>query len=60
MNTSPLSGTQELLPADQAIFNEFKDGIEKVFLSHGFLNIETPIIERSEILLAKAGGETEK
>lgn len=60
MNTSPLSGTQELLPVDQAIFNEFKDGIEKVFLSHGFLDIETPIIERSEILLAKAGGETEK
>lgn len=60
INTSPISGTQELLPATQAIFNALKSKISQVYQSHGFLNIETPTIERTEILLAKAGGETEK
>lgn len=60
LNTSPLSGMQELLPRDQAIFNQYKAKIAEVYRSHGFLNIETPTIDRTEILLAKAGGETEK
>ena len=60
VNTSPISGMQELLPADQAIFNNLKNKISEVYHQHGFLNIETPIIERAEILLAKAGGDTEK
>ena len=60
LNTSPISGTQELLPARQAIFNQIKNQIAEVYHLHGFQNIETPIIERTEILLAKAGGDTEK
>src|SRR5574344_692288 len=60
MNTSPISGTQELLPKDQLIFDDLKHNIEDVYKKHGFLRIETPIIERTEILLAKAGGDTEK
>ena len=60
INTSPISGMQELLPPDQAIFNSLKTKIAKVFKSHGYLDIETPTIERTEILLAKAGGDTEK
>ena len=60
VNTSPISGMQELLPEAQATFNKIRDGIASVYRKHGFLNIETPIIDRCEILLAKAGGDTEK
>ena len=60
INTSPISGAQELLPTAQATFNKLKAGIAEVYHAHGFLNIETPVIDRTEILLAKAGGDTEK
>ena len=60
LNTSPLSGMQELLPTEQAIFDQLKNNISGVYHHYGFLNIETPIIERTDILLAKAGGDTEK
>ena len=59
-NTSPLSGMQELLPTEQAVFDQLKQNISDVYHHYGFLNIETPIIERTDILLAKAGGDTEK
>lgn len=60
MNTSPISGTLELLPAEQAVFDNLKSKILQTFRLNGFLNIETPILERQEILFAKAGGDTEK
>lgn len=60
LNTSPISGMQEFLPATQATFTNLKNQIERVFHLHGFQRIETPIIDRTEILLAKAGGDTEK
>ena len=60
INTSPISGMQELLPRKQAIFNSLLSQIANVYHAHGFLSIETPIIDRTEILLAKAGGDTEK
>ena len=59
-NTSPLSGMQELLPTEQAVFDQLKQSISDVYHHYGFLSIETPIIERTDILLAKAGGDTEK
>ena len=59
-NTSPISGAQELLPETQAVFSSLKTKIENVYKSHGYLEIETPSIERTDILLAKAGGDTEK
>lgn len=60
INTAPISGMQELLPGLQIEFNRLKRGIGEVFELHGFQNIETPTIERTEVLLAKAGGDTEK
>lgn len=60
VNTSSISGMQELLPSTQAVFNSLKAKIADVYYSHGFLNIETPTIDRAEILFAKAGGDTEK
>ena len=55
-----LSGFMELLPQEQIKFNEMKRIIEETYELYGFLPQETPIIESSEVLLAKAGGETEK
>lgn len=60
MNTSPISGMQEFLPDTQSTFNKLKTKIGEVYHRHGFLNIETPTIDRLDILLAKAGGDTEK
>ena len=55
-----LSGFMELLPEEQILFDQMKEVIENTYKMHGFLPLDTPIIELSEILLAKAGGETEK
>ncbi len=55
-----LPGFMELLPKDQIMFNKMKEKIQKSYEKFGFLPIDTPIIEMSEVLLAKAGGETEK
>ena len=60
INTSPISGMQELLPQQQYNFDSIKDGTVEVFRRHGYQMIETPVIDRTEILLAKAGGDTEK
>lgn len=60
LNTSPISGMLELLPSEQAIFNQYKSEIAEAYHLHGFQNIETPTIDRNEILFAKAGGDTEK
>lgn len=59
-NTSPISGTLELTPNLQVEFDRLKAGITNAFRAHGFQHIETPMIERTEVLLAKAGGDTEK
>lgn len=50
----------ELTPMAQVTFDRLKEKIATTYAQHGYLHIETPSIERSEILLAKAGGETEK
>ena len=55
-----LAGTMELLPSEQILFNQIKEKIENTYQKFGFLPLDTPIIELSEVLLAKAGGETEK
>ena len=60
INTSPISGMQELLPEAQGLFDTLKTKIGEVYHRHGFMGIETPTIDRTEILLAKAGGDTEK
>lgn len=62
MKTEPrtLPGFMELLPSEQILFNQMKKTIEESYQKFGFLPIDTPIIELSEVLLAKAGGETEK
>ena len=55
-----LPGFMELLPKDQILFNQMKEKIQKSYERFGFLPLNTPIVEYADILLAKAGGETEK
>lgn len=55
-----LPGFMELLPSEQILFNQMKSTIEDTYKRFGFLPLDTPVIELSEVLLAKAGGETEK
>src|SRR3712207_1136930 len=57
---SILPGFMELLPADQITFNKMKDTIRRNYEKFGFIPLDTPTIEKSEILLAKGGGDTEK
>ncbi|WP_040397831.1 histidine--tRNA ligase [Anaerococcus senegalensis] len=55
-----IAGVMELLPQEQLVFDHIKNIIEETFLSYQFLPIDTPAIEKNDILLAKGGGETEK
>ena len=57
---SILPGFMELLPKEQQIFEDIVKKIKKVYEENGLLPIDTPIIEKSEVLLAKSAGETEK
>ncbi len=55
-----LSGFMELYPSEQLMFDKMKNTIIETYKSYGFYPLDTPVIELSEVLLAKAGGETEK
>ncbi len=55
-----MPGFMELLPNEQRLFNWMKNTIQKGFETFGFTPINTPIMERAEVILAKAGGDTEK
>ncbi|MDQ3289538.1 MAG: histidine--tRNA ligase [Pseudomonadota bacterium] len=53
-------GVMELLPPDQIAFQRMLDTIRRNFERFGFLPIETPVMELSDVLLTKSGGETER
>lgn len=55
-----LSGFMELLPARQQLFDRMISSLHETYSLYGFTPLDTPLIESSEILLAKGGGETEK
>ena len=55
-----LSGFMELLPREQAVMEEMMSVLRETYASYGFAPLDTPVIEASEVLLAKVGGETEK
>lgn len=57
---STIAGVMELLPEDQVVFDDIKEKIGATFSKYQFLPIDTPLIEKNEILFAKGGGETEK
>ncbi len=55
-----LSGFMELLPGQQRQFERILKTLRETYSLYGFTPLDTPVIESSEVLLAKAGGETEK
>src|SRR3546814_11954404 len=50
----------ELLPRDQVAFQRMLDTIRLTFERFGFLPVETPVFELSDVLLTTSGGETER
>ena len=55
-----LSGFMELLPAPQAQMERMMQILRETYALYGFYPLDTPVLESSEVLLAKGGGETEK
>lgn len=55
-----LSGFMELLPAPQVKMEKMMETLRRCYSVYGFTPLDTPVIESSEVLLAKGGGETEK
>ena len=55
-----LSGFMELLPKEQVLFERILGILRSTYERYGFTPLDTPLIESSEVLLAKGGGETEK
>ena len=53
-------GVLELLPLDQIAFQRMLDAIRRNFERFGFLPVETPVMELTDVLLTKTGGETER
>ncbi|MFC5578355.1 histidine--tRNA ligase [Lysobacter niabensis] len=53
-------GVMELLPPDQIAFQRMLDVIRRNYERFGFLPVETPVMELSDVLLTKSGGETER
>ena len=55
-----LRGFRDFLPAEESQKQQLVHTLKTCFASFGFVPIDTPILERSEVLLGKGGGETEK
>ena len=55
-----LSGFMELLPKQQVMMETMMQTLRETYALYGFTPLDTPVIEASEVLLAKGGGETEK
>ena len=60
MTPRTLSGFMELLPAPQQQMERIMEILRRTYSLYGFTPLDTPVIESSDVLLAKAGGETEK
>ena len=55
-----MPGVMELLPLDQIAFQDLLGTVRRNFERFGFLPVETPVMEFSDVLLTKQGGETER
>lgn len=55
-----LKGFRDFLPSAEITRKNIIEKLEASFRSYGFVPIDTPALEYSEILLGKGGGETEK
>ena len=52
---STIAGVMELLPKEQLVFDNIKNIVEETYKKYQFMPIDTPVIEKNEILFAKGG-----
>lgn len=55
-----LKGFRDILPVNEIQRSSLIEKITEVYRSFGFVPIDTPVLEYTEILLRKSNGETEK
>ncbi len=55
-----LSGFMELPPYKQVVFDKMIEKIKNVYQNFAFMPLDTPVLEYSEILMAKSGGSIDK
>ncbi len=55
-----LKGFRDFLPNDEILRSDLISKLTKTYQSFGFVPIDTPVLEYTEILLRKSNGETEK
>ena len=55
-----LKGFRDSLPAEETEKKRLFAILEKTFTSFGFAPIDTPVLEYTQVLLGKGGGETDK
>ena len=55
-----IQGFWELMPSEEALFEDMLTRLRKVFENNCFQPLDTPVAEFSEILLAKSGGDVDK
>ena len=55
-----LKGFQDLLPGDMIARAAVIETVRRVYERYGFLPIDTPVLERMDILTGTAGGDTNK
>jgi len=57
ISTKPVKGTRDFDPVDAALREHVKSVILQSYLSYGFNQIETPVMENIELLQNAEGGE---
>jgi histidyl-tRNA synthetase len=60
LQARPFRGMRDILPGEHEIRLAAMDAIRTTYQSHGFLEIETPILETLEALAASGAGENTK
>ncbi len=60
LSKKPMTGMKDIMPDEMRVRNYVKHVIEETYLSYGFSQIETPVVENIQNLTSKQGGENEK
>ena len=60
LSKKPMTGMKDIMPDEMRVRNYVKRVIEETYLSYGFSQIETPVVENIQNLTSKQGGENEK
>ena len=56
----PVTGMRDILPEEMEVRNHLMSVIREVYVSYGFSQMETPVVEHIENLTSKQGGDNEK